>query len=63
MFSFFVSACLIVQESFEDALIMKRFYFEAFDCYIPLVYLAFVQVLKNQESRIKMMKELESQEI
>ena len=31
------------QEHYEDALIIKRFCFEAFDCYIALFYLAFCQ--------------------
>ena len=30
-------------ESFEQSLILKRFLFEAFDCYIALFYLAFMQ--------------------
>jgi anoctamin-10 len=29
--------------AFANSLVLKRFLFEAFDCYIPLVYLAFVQ--------------------
>ena len=29
---------------FESSLILKRFFFEAFDCYIPLFYLAFYQL-------------------
>ncbi|CAK4703945.1 unnamed protein product [Aphanomyces euteiches] len=31
-------------EEFEDALVLKRFLFEAFDCYIALFYLAFCQL-------------------
>ncbi|EQC29532.1 hypothetical protein SDRG_12781 [Saprolegnia diclina VS20] len=31
-------------ESFENALVLKRFFFEAFDCYIALFYLAFCQL-------------------
>ncbi|KAF0695410.1 Aste57867_13759 [Aphanomyces stellatus] len=31
-------------EEFDDALILKRFLFEAFDCYIALFYLAFCQL-------------------
>ncbi|KDO28981.1 hypothetical protein SPRG_20084 [Saprolegnia parasitica CBS 223.65] len=31
-------------EAFEDALVLKRFFFEAFDCYIALFYLAFCQL-------------------
>ncbi|RHY23676.1 hypothetical protein DYB32_009094 [Aphanomyces invadans] len=31
-------------EAYEDALVLKRFLFEAFDCYIALFYLAFCQL-------------------
>lgn len=35
------------RQEYENALMMKRFLFEAFDCYISLFYLAFVQVRRS----------------
>jgi anoctamin-10 len=32
------------QSQFESSLILKRFFFEAFDCYLPLFYLAFYEL-------------------